>query len=66
MKAVVKTTGKKVNKTMMWSTSNKKYATVNKKGFVKTKKAGKGKSVTITVQSTDGTNKKATIRIKIK
>lgn len=66
LKAVVKTTGTKVNKDMVWSTSNKKYAAVDKKGKVKTKKAGKGKSVTITAKSTDGSNKKATIKLKIK
>lgn len=66
LKTVIKTSGKKVNKTLAWSTSNKKYATVDKKGKVKTKKAGKGKRVTITAKSTDGTNKKATIKLKIK
>lgn len=66
LKATVKTTGKKVNKTLKWTSSNTKYATVSKKGVVKTKKAGKGKSVKITAKATDGTNKKATIKIKIK
>lgn len=66
LKTVIKTSGKKVNKTLVWSTSNKKYATVDKKGKVKTKKAGKGKRVTITAKSTDGSNKKATIKLKIK
>lgn len=44
----------------------KTYATVNSKGVVKTKKAGKGKTVKITAQATDGTGKKATVKIKIK
>ncbi len=66
VKATVKTTGKKVNKTLTWKTSNKKYATVNKKGKVTAKKAGKGKTVTITASSTDGSNKKAKVKIKIK
>ena len=66
LKATVKTNGKDANKTLKWSTSNKKYATVDKKGKVKAKKAGKGKTVTITAQSTDGTNKKAKVKIKIK
>lgn len=57
---------KNVNKTLKWSSSNKKYATVNSKGVVTTKKAGKGKTVTITARATDGSNKKATIKIKIK
>lgn len=66
LKGKVTANGKNVNKTLKWSTSNKKYATVDKKGKVKAKKAGKGKTVTITAQSTDGTNKKAKIKIKIK
>ena len=66
VKATVKTTGKSVNKTLKWMSSNTKYATVSKSGKVKTKKAGKGKTVTITATSTDGTNKKAKIKIKIK
>lgn len=66
LKAVVKTTGKKVNKTLKWSSSNTKYATVNAKGVVTAKKAGKGKTVKITAMATDGSGKKATITIKIK
>ena len=66
VKAVIKTTGKTANKTLQWSSSNTKYATVTKKGVVKTKKAGKGKTVKITAKATDGTGKKATIKIKIK
>ncbi len=66
LKVKVTTDGKDANKTLKWSTSNKKYATVDKKGKVKAKKAGKGKTVTITAQSTDGTNKKAKVKIKIK
>ncbi len=66
LQAKIKTTGKKVNKTLEWSVSNKKYATVSKKGVVTTKKAGAGKTVTITAKSTDGTNKKAKIKIRIK
>lgn len=57
---------KKINKKLKWSTSNKKYATVSSKGVVKTYKAGKGRTVTITAMSTDGTKKKAKIKIKIK
>ena len=66
VKATVKTTGKTANKTLKWSSSNTKYATVNSKGVVTTKKAGKGKTVKITAKATDGTGKKATIKIKIK
>ena len=66
IKAAVKTTGKKVNKTLMWASSNSEYAVVTAKGTVKTKKAGKGKTVTITAWSTDGTNKKASVKLAIK
>lgn len=64
--AKVKTNGKNANKTLKWSTSNAKYATVNANGKVKAKKTGKNKTVTITASSTDGTNKKAKVKIKIK
>lgn len=66
LKATVKTNGKNANKTLKWTTSNGKYATVNSQGKVTAKKAGKGKTVTITAMSTDGTNKKAKVKIKIK
>jgi uncharacterized protein YjdB len=57
---------KGINKTLVWTSSNEKYATVNSKGVVTTKKAGKGKTVVITAAATDGSGKKATIKIKIK
>ncbi len=60
-----KASTKKINKTLKWESSNTKYATVTKKGVVKTKKAGKGKTVRITARATDGSNKKKTIKIKI-
>lgn len=66
VKATVKTTGKTANKTLSWTTSNKKYATVNAKGVVTTKKAGKGKAVTITAKATDGSGRSAKIKIKLK
>lgn len=66
VKTTVKTTGKSANKTLKWTSSNTKYATVNSKGKVIAKKAGKGKTVKITAQSTDGSGKKKTIKIKIK
>ncbi len=66
IKATVKTTGKDANKTLKWSSSNTKYATVNSKGKVVAKKAGKGKKVKITAQALDGTGKKASVTIKIK
>ncbi len=66
VKATVKTTGNSANKKLKWTSSNKKYATVDSKGKVKTKAAGKGKKVKITAKSTDGSNKKATVTITIK
>lgn len=63
---LVKTNGKNANKTLLWITSNHKYATVNTKGKVTAKKAGKGKTVTITARTTDGTNKKVSVKIKIR
>ena len=50
----------------LWSSSNTKYATVSKNGKVSAKKAGKGKTVTITAKATDGSGKKAKVNIKIK
>lgn len=64
--AFVTTNGTGANKKLTWTTSNKKYATVNAKGVVTAKKAGKGKSVKITATAKDGSKKKATIKIKIK
>ena len=66
LKATVRTSGKKANKELQWTSSNEAYAVVTKKGVVKTKKTGNGKTVKITAKSTDGTNKKATFKIKIK
>lgn len=66
LKTVIKTTGKNANKTLKWTSSNKKYATVSTKGKVTAKKAGKGKTVTIRAVSTDGTNKKASVKIRIR
>ena len=64
--ARVKTNGKKANSKIEWTSSNNKYATVNSKGVVTAKKAGIGKTVAITAKATDGSGKKATIKIKIK
>lgn len=65
LKAKAKAT-KKANKKLQWISSNKKYATVNKSGKVKTSKAGKGKKVKITAMATDGSGKKKSITIRIK
>lgn len=53
------------NKAVKWTTSNKKYASVTSKGKVTVKKAGIGKTVTITAKAKDGSGKKATYKIKI-
>ncbi len=66
LKAAVKTNGKNANKKLKWTSSNTKYAAVNAKGKVTAKKAGIGKTVTITAEATDGTGKKASVKIKVK
>lgn len=65
LKAKVSAT-KKANKKLLWTSSNLKLATVNAKGVVKTKKSAKGKTVKITAMATDGSNKKTTVKVKIK
>lgn len=50
------------NKNVKWTTSNKKIATVNKKGKVTAKKVGK---CTIKVQATDGSKEYATCTIRV-
>lgn len=54
------------DKAVIWSTSNKKYATVSSKGVVKTLAKGKGKTVTITAIAKDGSGKKGAIKIRIR
>lgn len=67
LKAAVKVTkGKPVNTKLKWTSSNPKWATVTPSGKVRALRAGKGKTVKITVKSTDGTNKKVVKKIKIK
>ncbi|MDO4553897.1 MAG: leucine-rich repeat protein [Lachnospiraceae bacterium] len=53
------------NTAVTWKSSNKRYASVSKKGVVTTKKAGRGKTVLITATAKDGSGKKGTYRIKI-
>ena len=65
LKAKVSTKNGKANKTVVWSSSNTKLATVDKNGKVKTVKGKKG-TVKITSKATDGSVNKATIKIKIK
>lgn len=50
------------NKTVTWTSSNPKVATVNQKGVVKVKKKSGGKSAVITATTADGA--KATYKIK--
>ena len=54
------------NRTLKWSSSNKKYAKVSSRGKVTTYKAGKKKSVKITAKALDGSGKSKTVTIKIK
>lgn len=66
LKASVSATGKDANKKIIWSSSDPRYASVNSRGVVMAKKAGKGKSVSVTAKATDGSKKKAAIRLKIR
>ena len=65
LREAVSANGKKANKKVKWTSSNPNYATVNARGQVKAKPAGKNKTVTITAMATDGTKKKAKIKIRI-
>lgn len=62
LKATVKTSGKKPNKTIKWSSNKTSVATVSSKGKVTAKKAG---TATITAKATDGTGKKATCKVTV-
>lgn len=53
LSADVKTTGKTAGKGLIWSCSNEKYAAVSPSGTVTAKKAGIGKTVTITAKAAD-------------
>ena len=66
LKAVVTANGKSANKKLKWTSSNAAYAVVKQNGKVVAKKSGKGKTVTITAEATDGTNQKASVKMKIK
>ena len=61
LKATV-TAGKKACKKVAWTSSDKKVATVTKKGVVKAKAAG---TVTITAKAIDGSGKKATCKVTV-
>lgn len=62
IKATVKTSGKKPNKALVWSTSDAKVATVTAKGVVTAVAPG---VATITAKATDGTGKKATATVTV-
>lgn len=67
LKLKVKVTASKgANKSLKWTSSNTKYATVTSSGKVKALKAGKKKIVKITAMAVDGSGKKATFKVKIK
>ena len=53
------------NKKVTYTSSNKKYATVSSKGLVKAKRAGKGRTVTITVKAKDGSGVTAKCKVRI-
>lgn len=54
------------NKKVKWYSSNKKYASVTKKGVVKALRKGAGKTVRIYAKAKDGSKKKASCKVKIK
>lgn len=54
------------SKKVKWSSSNKKWASVSTKGIITAKKKGRGHTVTITAAATDGSRKKASVKIRIK
>lgn len=53
------------NQSVVWKVDKPKYATVNNNGVVTTKKAGKGKKVTVTAYSAEDNSIKATYKITI-
>lgn len=54
------------SKKVKWTVSNKRWASISKKGVLKAKKAGRGKTVTVKCKVLDGSKKIAKIKIKIK
>lgn len=64
LKAVITPADATIKK-VKWSSSKKKWAAVSAKGVVTAKKKGRGHTVKITAAATDGSRKKAVIKIKI-
>lgn len=62
VKHTVTTSGKNASKVVGWSSSNEKVATVSAKGVITAVAPG---TATITVKATDGTNKKATVKVTV-
>lgn len=56
---------KATDRSVTWTCSNTKYATVNSKGVVTTKSKGKGKTVTVTAKAKDGSGKKCSVKVRI-
>lgn len=56
---------KATDRSVAWSCSNSKYATVSSKGVVTTKSKGKGKTVIITAKAKDGSGKKCSVKVRI-
>lgn len=50
---------------ILWSSSNKAYATISQRGIVHPKKAGTGKTVTFTAATTDGSMITKSIKVRI-
>lgn len=64
LKATI-TPKKATNKKVKWYVSKKKYATVTKRGVVKTKKKGIGHTVKVYAKAKDGSGKKAYCKVKL-
>jgi hypothetical protein len=57
---------KGVLKTLRWKiTKGKKYAVISATGKLYTAQTAKGKTITVTAYATDGSKKKASIKIKL-
>lgn len=64
LKAII-TPSSATTKKVTWHSSAKKWASISKKGVLTAKKKGIGHTVKITAKATDGSGKKASIKIRI-